>query len=73
MIDEQNITIRLSTYKELIRDKKVLDWLERNVDTMFFKIYGDKDVKILDIRASTMDIIERNAQAAKDKVLRNVD
>jgi hypothetical protein len=56
---EPTVTISLTQFEELTRDKKVLDWLERNVDTMFFKIYGDKDVKILDIRESTMAQIER--------------
>jgi hypothetical protein len=58
------VTISLTQFEELTRDKKVLDWLERNVDTMFFKIYGDKDVKILDIRESTMAQIERTNKRA---------
>jgi hypothetical protein len=61
---EPTVTISLTQFEELTRDKKVLDWLERNVDTMFFKIYGDKDVKILDIRKSTMAQIERTNERA---------
>jgi hypothetical protein len=61
---EPTVTISLTQFEELTRDKKVLDWLERNVDTMFFKIYGDKDVKILDIRESTMAQIERTNKRA---------
>jgi len=61
---EPTVTISLTQFEELTRDKKVLDWLERNVDTMFFKIYGDKDVKVLDIRKSTMAQIERTNERA---------
>jgi hypothetical protein len=61
---EPTVTISLTQFEELTRDKKVLDWLERNVDTMFFKIYGDKEVKILDIRESTMAQIERTNKRA---------
>jgi|688.fasta_scaffold631265_1 hypothetical protein len=66
---EPTVTISLTQFEELTRDKKVLDWLEENADTIFYKFPGkraDRDNFRLDIRNGTMEVINRDAQAAKD-------